>query len=150
MLNCVLDPSPEAIAKAPDIMQRLAEARLWIATNGKQGSPAVLDDEDLRPLPKVFVDTTLVALSAKRACGIGVDFHGAQLQGANFTGADLRHADFTGADLRGASFANANLLHARFAQADLRPLALDNGGAVNVNLTEAKVSGAAFRESVRA
>ena len=125
--NCVLDPSREAIARAGELIGRIAAGAKWIRTNGAEGHPAVLDGEDLRPLANAFEDSQLAAMSAKDACAIGVSFRGAQLQGAKFDGADLRDADFTGADLRGASFQNAKLWHALFKDADLRPLQLAQG-----------------------
>ena len=125
--NCVLDPSPEAVARAAELIARLSEGAKWIRSNGAEGYPAVLDGEDLRPLGGAFEKGQLAAMSAREACGIGVSFRGARLQGAKFDGADLRDADFSGADLRGASFQNAKLWHARFDEADLRPLALAQG-----------------------
>ena len=66
----------------------------------------------------------------RRARAIGLDFSGAQLQGAVFDSADLRGAVFEGADLRGASFRGARLSHARFSRADLnRRWSVPNGKA---------------------
>ena len=127
LANCVLDPTPEAFKRIAELKARLSEAAHWVATHGKEGRPAVLDGEDLRPMDDAFHKAGLTALSAKGARAIGVSFHGAQLQGASFENADLREADFGGADLRGASFRGANLNHARFIQADVRPLPLPSG-----------------------
>ena len=80
-------------------------------------------------------------------CAIGVNFRGAQLQGAKFDAADLRDADFSGADLRGASFRGAKLWHAKFADADLRPLALTKGVRV-VDLSDAQYSSDALIAAV--
>jgi uncharacterized protein YjbI with pentapeptide repeats len=137
--NCILDPSPDAIARAADLSDRLAAARRWISTKGAEGGPAILDGEDLRPLGDSFENALLPAMSAKAARGIGVSFRGTQLQGAKFDKADLRDADFSGADLRGASFRGANLWHAKFADADLRPLPLAKGVRV-VDLSDARYS----------
>jgi uncharacterized protein YjbI with pentapeptide repeats len=136
--NCVLDPSREAVARADELVARLAAGTKWILSNGKEGHPVVLDGEDLRPLGDVFEKRQLAAMSARDVCAVGVSFRGAQLQGAKFDGADLRDADFTGADLRGASFQNAKLWHARFDGTDLRPLHLAQG------LREVDFSGAAY------
>ena len=145
--NCILDPSPDAIARAADLGERLAGARRWIVTNGAEGGPAVLDGEDLRPLGDSFENAILPALSAKAARGIGVNFCGAQLQGAKFDMADLRNADFSGADLRGASFRGANLWHAKFTDADLRPLPLARG-VREVDLSDAQFSADALTAAV--
>jgi uncharacterized protein YjbI with pentapeptide repeats len=117
LATCVVDPTPEAIARKGELLKQLESARCWIESGGKDGRPAILDGEDLRPLAAVMRGRALTAMSAKRARAIGVDFSGTQLQGANFEGADLRDADFTGADLRGATFRGANLRHARFETA---------------------------------
>ena len=125
--NCILDPSPEAVARTAELRERIAAARRWLSTRGAEGGPAIMDGEDLRPLGDAFENGLLAAMSAKGACGIGLSFRGAQLQGAKFDMADLRGADFTGADLRGVSFRGAKLWHAKFTGADLQPLPLANG-----------------------
>ena len=145
--NCILDPSRDAMARAVELSERLKAAKRWIATNGAEGGPAMLDGEDLRPLSDSFENAVLPAMSAKGACGIGVNFHGAQLQGAKFDTADLRDADFSGADLRGASFREANLWHAKFTDADLRPLPLARG-VREVDLTHARYSTDALAAAV--
>ena len=147
--NCVRDPSPEAVGKVADLCERLAAARRWMTTQGAEGAPAVLDGEDLRPLQNIFERARLAALSAKNICGIGVNFRGAQLQGARFDGSDLRDADFAGADLRGASFHGAKLWHANFTGADLRALPLAKGDRA-VDLEEAQYGVEALATAVRA
>ncbi len=143
LANCVLDPSPTSLQRVAELTERLVSAARWIATNGKEGLPARLDGEDLRPMGEAFEKAQLTALSAKGACALGVSFAGAQLQGARFDNADLRDADFSGADLRGASFHGANLNHARFAAADMRPLPLASG-VRTVDLTDASHGEDAF------
>jgi len=125
--GCVFDPDADARSRAPVLLWALQRAAEWVASNGERSEPAVLDDEDLRPLAGAFRGRPLQALSAKRARAIGLDFSGAQLQGAMFDLADLRGAVFEGADLRGASFRGAKLSHARFSRADLTPLVGANG-----------------------
>ncbi len=137
LLNCVLNPTPEAITQAGVLIGRLDEADRWYATNAAEGRGAVLDGEDLRPLGAIFEQRRLTAMSAKRTLAVGVSFKGAQLQGACFDDADLRDADFTRADLRGASFRGANLHHARFDDADMRPLPLSTGGFRAVDFEDA-------------
>ena len=145
--NCVLDPTREAIARSTELIERLAAGTKWFLSNGAEGRPAVLDEEDLRPLGDAFENSQLAAMSAKDVCAIGVSFRGAQLQGVRFDGADLRDADFTGADLRGASFQNAKLWHARFEDADLRPLQLTQG-LRRIDLNGAAYAPNAFADSV--
>jgi uncharacterized protein YjbI with pentapeptide repeats len=149
LAHCLLDPTAAAIRRAAELLDRLEAAELWITSDGAEGRPARLDGEDLRPLGRVFPRRRLTALSADRACAVGVSFAGAQLQGASFDGADLRDADFTGADLRGASMRGAKLRHARFRECDLRPLPLAHGGARAVDLDGADQVDDCFAESRR-
>ncbi|HEY2658286.1 MAG TPA: pentapeptide repeat-containing protein [Caulobacteraceae bacterium] len=135
--GCVVDPSPRAIQRAPQLMERLEAADIWVETGGANGDAADLDDEDLRPLGAAFAGRRLTAISARRVCAVGMSFAGAQLQGGRFDDADLRDVDFTGADLRGASFRGARLRYARFQDVDMRPLPLTNGGVRLVDLTGA-------------
>ena len=146
--GAVIDPSPAAVAKIFELRARLEAAEAWIRSNGKTGGAANLDDEDLRPLEAAFEGRRLTALSAQRACGIGICFAGAQLQAAKFDGADLRAADFSGADLRGASFRGANLHHAKFDDANLRGLPLGADRQASVDLTEAKYGMTAFAKAI--
>jgi uncharacterized protein YjbI with pentapeptide repeats len=146
----VVDPSPVALGRAPELLNRISSAARWVETDGEQDRAANLDGEDLRPLAGAFVNRQLTALSARRVCAIGVNFAGAKLQGANFEGADLREADFTGADLRGATFRGAKLWYAQFSKADVRPLSLDNGSSRSIDLTEALFSRDCFAASVQA
>lgn len=146
--GCVRDPTPEALSRVKELRERLVRAKRWISSRGTEGAPAVLDGEDLRVLEGAFENTPLAGMSARGACGIGVNFRGAQLQGSKFDGADLRDADFSGADLRGASFRGANLWHADFTQADIRPLPLTKGERP-VDLEEAQYGSDALAAAVR-
>ncbi len=148
LAKCVMPPSQTALQRVAELKGRLAAAARWLATDGAEGRPAVLDGEDLRTLDVAFENARLTALSAKEACAIGVCFKGAQLQAANFEKADLRDADFSGADLRGACLRGANLSHARFEGADLRPLPLPSGDR-SVDLAEATYLESAFASSLR-
>lgn len=146
--RCVMDPTPGAVRRAGELLVRIGHNRLWVESNGRSGRPAVLDDEDLRPLGAALAEQPLTALSARRCQAVGVDFREAQLQGACLDGADLRGADFTEADLRGASFVGARLSHARFAGADLRGLMLPGGQCREVDVSGAEMSPRAFDEAV--
>ena len=137
LAGAITEPSAEASAHATELKALLDVHQLWIRTGGREGAPANLDGEDLRPLQSYFAGRHLTALSARNAIAIGVNFAGCKLQGARFDGADLRDADFSQGDLRAASFRAAQLAHARFANADLRPLILKEGRRHRVDLWEA-------------
>jgi uncharacterized protein YjbI with pentapeptide repeats len=147
--GCVLDITAQAAARFDELQSRLAAHQQWIATQGQQGRPAVLDGEDLRPLHKLLVGRPMSGLSARNAVGIGIDFSGSQLQAAKFDGADLRGANFSKADLRGASFKDAKLLHADFDGADLRALQLATGTTLLPNLEGAEVTNEQLHNSIR-
>jgi len=142
--GCITDASQESVARANVLKQDIEAHQRWMDGREKSGKPAVLDDEDLRPLQDFLARRALAALSARKAVAIGVDFSGCELQGARFDGADLRDANFTGADLRGASFVGANLHHARFDRANLTSLALANGTPLATNLSSAKANADQF------
>jgi uncharacterized protein YjbI with pentapeptide repeats len=153
--DCVLDVSAQALAKSADLKTRLDAHHKWVATEGKLGTAAVLDGEDLRPLRKEFAGRSLIGLSARQAVAIGISFAGCQLQGAKFDGADLRDADFADTDLSGASLKGAKLGHARFDRANLRNLQLLSGEVARPDLTgadaaEEQFQGAHLDENVSA
>lgn len=137
LAGAVTEPSAQSVARAIDLKSMIDFHQLWIRTGGREGSPAVFDGEDLRPLQSYLAGRHLTGLSARNAVAIGVNFAGCQLQGARFDGADLRDADFSDADLRAASFRGARLTHARFSKADLRPLILTDGRKRQVDLWDA-------------
>jgi uncharacterized protein YjbI with pentapeptide repeats len=138
---CVTDPSPEALARVPEIRRVLDQAERWIATAGREGDRGRLDALDLRPAGDVFRTRGLGGLSARNAVAVGVDFSGSELQGAIFDGADLRGASFVGADLRGASFVGAKLSHALFTGADTGPLPTRDGGGRPTRFDGASLQG---------
>ena len=144
--TCVLSPSPEALDRAARLVAVLEEARAWVSSAGRRGAPGVLDGEDLRTISQTLPGRNLAGLSARGACGVGVDFSGCRLEGANFEGADLRGARFEGANLRGASFKNARLAHARFKGANLEPLILPDSRRHPPNFTGAQLARADFTD----
>jgi uncharacterized protein YjbI with pentapeptide repeats len=150
LAKSVLDPGKDAMDRVPELLARLSSAGRWVQTDGERDHAANLDGEDLRTLGDALANRPLTALSARRACAIGVSFAGSQLQGANFDGSDLRETDFTGADLRGASFKGAKLWHAKFDKADVRPLSLGNGSTRAVDLTDAVFTRNCFAASLQA
>lgn len=139
--GCVLDPTPEALERAPLLRQKIDAHEGWVTSGTRQGAPADISGEDVRPPYGLFPGRALTALCARGIIALSVDFNKCQLQGANFENADLRDSSFEDADLRGANFRGAKLAHARFAGADLGPLMLRGGTAKPVDL-----SGAIFAE----
>ena len=144
--GCILAPGPEAMARRATLLAALDCAAQWVQSDGRRGAPAVMNDEDLRALGPVFQGLTLTAMSARRACGIDVDFSGCGLQGAAFDEADLRGANFEGADLRGASFRDAKLSHARFKDAQFGSLELSEGRRHAANFEGASLEGVRLDE----
>lgn len=142
--GCVLDVTPEAMAKAEDLKARIISHELWISSEGANGKTETLDGEDLRPLQDFAAGRRLTGLSMRNATALNLNFSDARLQAAKFDGADLRGANFSGCDLRGASFKNANLSHATFAKARLGPLKLASGGELAIVLTGALASSQQF------
>jgi uncharacterized protein YjbI with pentapeptide repeats len=145
--GCVFGPDPAALGRVEMIRERLRRGEAWAQTGGRDGAPASIDDEDLRPLRGAFRGRVLTALSARRVRAFNLDFTGSSLQGAVFDGADLRGAVFDNCDLRGASFEDARLSHARFAGADLAPLLLPDGRPHPVNFTGAALHRTDFSAS---
>jgi uncharacterized protein YjbI with pentapeptide repeats len=140
LANCVTDVTEAAMAKAGELKLRLDAHHAWITSNGKSGSPANLDREDLRPLESVLAGRSLAGMSCRKAIAIGVDFSACQLQAAHFDGADLRDCNFSHADVRGASFKSARLAHARFEKANLRNLPLSTGATKETDFSGADVT----------
>lgn len=147
-VDCVFDIKPEARARAEMIRSKIAGHQDWVISNGRNGSGANLDGEDLRPVSDQFTGRSLVGLAARGTLGIGVDFSGCQLQGAKFDGADLRAANFSGADLCGASFYGAKLNHACFERARIGNLPLRSGALLPPNFTEAEVDADQFQSAL--
>src|SRR3990167_10255032 len=50
MLGAIGATSSEAMAKAPSLLDQALANHLWCKTGGREGRPAILDGEDLRPL----------------------------------------------------------------------------------------------------
>jgi uncharacterized protein YjbI with pentapeptide repeats len=146
--GCILDVSQAAGEKAAALAAALDAHEMWVVSDGKQGAPAVLDGEDLRPLCKAFAGRRLTALCARKVLAIGVDFSRCQLQGAKFLGADLRDAVFSGADLAGASFREAKLAHAGFARAKIVKLMLLGGNHIAPDFAEAEIVEDQFQSAV--
>lgn len=127
LAGCLRDPDAVALSRLDEILRRLEDGDAWVTSDGARGAPTVLDGFDLRPAKGQFAGRVLPGFTARSIIGVGVDFNGAQLQGAVFDGADLRGAVFRDADLRGASFRDAQLAHADFTDANLDRLPLARG-----------------------
>lgn len=146
--DCVMPPTPLAIAAREQILFSLSAHEAWVASDARRGTRAVLDGMDLRPVASQIGKYKLTALSARKAIAAGIDFSCTELQGANFEGADLRGASFEGADLRGVRFKGALVQHARFLGADMRPLALKSGEILATDLSDTAFSPAQQAEAV--
>jgi len=147
--TCLLDPLPGIVSRAQELQETVRQHELWAATGSLSGAPAVIDNEDIRPLKNVLKRRELTAISARGVVAAGCNFSFTRLQGANFSDADLRDCNFEGADLRGAIFRGARLAHAVFDRADLRPLALVNGGVQPLDLTDAEFVEGQFAATIR-
>ena len=121
--------------EASKLKQVLDQHKLWLETNGVQGTRANLRGANLE----------------------GANLEGANLEGANLSGEDLRYANLTGADLRhvnlyyanltGAILRDAKLNGANLYNADLRGAILEDANLedvsfINANLTGANLTGA--------
>jgi uncharacterized protein YjbI with pentapeptide repeats len=143
--DCVLDVPAEAKSKAAELKAKLEIHHTWVSSDGKLGSAAVFDGEDLRPLSGELAGRCLIGLSARKVMAIGVSFAGCQLQGAKFDGADLRDADFTAADLSGASLKGTKLGYAKFDKAILHNLRLLSGEILRPDLSGAEATEEQFQ-----
>jgi len=149
LAESIRDILPQAMAKCDDLKSKIEAHQQWIITQGKEGCPAVLDGEDLRPMHEFFTGRRLSGLSARHVVGIGLDFSESQLQAAKFEGADLRGANFSRADLRGASFKGAKLAHANFEGADLGALEMANGTKLLPDLAGAELMDQQLHNAIR-
>jgi uncharacterized protein YjbI with pentapeptide repeats len=147
--DCVLDATPQSMAKVEEFRLKLDAHQQWVSTNGQQGGLGSLDGEDVRPVSALFTGRILTGICMRKAVCIGIDFSGSQIQGAKFNGADLRGANFSGVDLRGTSFEGANLVHANFDGADLRALQLGHGATLGSNFKGANVTNDQLQNAIR-
>ena len=120
---------------ATELKSILANHKLWIDTNGKQGNFANLRGAYLS-------GADLAGANLYHADLEGADLTGAYLRDAYLTRADLTHADLTGAYLRGANLTRADLRGADLRGADLRGADLTGANLLDAILTDAKIDGA--------
>ena len=135
---------------ATELKSILANHKLWIDTNGKQGNFANLRGAYLSGAYLSGAD--LAGANLRGADLVGADLTGAYLRDAYLTRADLTHADLTGAYLRGADLYRADLRGADLRGADLTSADLTGASLILANLegadlldailTDAKIDGA--------
>ena len=92
----------QSVAGARSLADELALHKIWLKSDGRQGSRADLSDGK-------FVGAALYSMNFERADLRRADFSDADLRNANFRNADLSEAVFASADLRGADFSGADL-----------------------------------------
>lgn len=102
----------QSVSSARSLADTLALHKIWLGSDGQQGSRADLSDEK-------FVGAVLR----------GMNFERAHLRRADFSNADLRNADFRNADLSEAVFVRADLRGADFSGADLTDISMRNCNA---------------------
>ncbi|GAA0535621.1 uncharacterized protein YjbI with pentapeptide repeats [Rhizomicrobium palustre] len=146
--GAILPPDSDALRNRSTILVQLKMHEHWVSSDGRNGSVALLDGKDLRPVAALIGKFKLTAISARDVIAAGTDFSCTELQGANFEGADLRGASFEGADLRGARFKGAKLQHAKFLGADMRPLELKSGGNKACDVSESNFSAEQRAEAI--
>ncbi len=133
---------------ATELKSILANHKLWIDTNGKQGNfanlrGAYLSGADLAGANLYHADLSDADLTGAylrdayltRADLTHADLTGAYLRGANLTRADLRGADLRGADLRGADLRGADLTGANLLDAILTDAKIDGANLTGADLT---------------
>lgn len=146
--HCITDPAPELKARLPRLIALLDAAEQWAKSEGREGSPANFEGEDIRLLAQHMKGRVLTGINLSKTIAVSTDFTGCELQAAKFDGADLRGASFAGADLRGASFAGANLAHANFTRANLLALTLQSGVTMPTIFERALLDRANFHEAL--
>ena len=100
---------------ATELKSILTEHKLWLESNGKQGTRAILRGANLR---------------------------GANLKGANLNDANLTRANLTRANLNDANLTRANLTRANLVGADLTRANLQGADLWDANLFRANLNGA--------
>lgn len=109
------------VGARPDLDAALAAHRRWVASDGGDGSPAILRQGDFS----------------------GADLRGALLRGADLSGSRFRSASLIGADLQGADLTGCDFQGADLARADLRSALLRDA-----NFRDAGLAGADLSDSL--
>ena len=97
-----------------ELNERIAQHKLWLDTDGKEGDRFVAYERHLRGVSLVDADLRCASLQ------------GADLRDANLLGARLSYADLSGADLSGADLSGADLRHADLFKADIQRVNLQH------------------------
>src|SRR4029077_11992046 len=133
---------PVRVLSADEIEQMLAEHRLYLETEYRQGHRANFASADLSG--QDFSGLNLRGIKMDRAVLRSADFSGARLQRANLIGVISLEARFDGADLTGARLSGANLISASFenaclANSDMEFALMANGRLQCTRLREADI-----------
>lgn len=129
---------PAAIAIRPDLSVILAEHRRWAASEGVEGTCAILRRENLTGADlqgAMLRGANLSGSRLRNAVLMDADLQGADLSGCDFQGADLSRADMRSSLLRDANFRDASLAGADLTDA----LSLLGGQLGGANLSGAKL-----------
>ena len=100
-----------------ELNERIAQHKLWLDTESKEGNRFVAPERYLRGVSLVDADLRCASFQgadlrdadlsgAKLRCS---NLRGADLRDADLSGVDIRHADLRGADLSGADIRGANI-----------------------------------------
>ena len=92
----------QAIPRAWSLAEVLALHKIWLESDGQEGSRAVLSG-------RKFAREVLCGMNFERAELRRADFRGADLRNANLRNSDLSQAMLDNADLRGADFSGSDL-----------------------------------------
>lgn len=96
----------QSIASAGLLADALALHKIWLESDGQQGSRADLSDEKF--VGNVLCDMNFEPADLRRADFSSADLRNADLNEALSASTDPRGADFSGADLTGISMRNCN------------------------------------------
>jgi hypothetical protein len=121
--------------EASKLKKILEQHKLWIETNGVQGTRADLHSANL-------TGAYLYGANLYRADLRGADLRGANLKDANLPTVNFSGADLTGAYLKGAILYGANLQGANLYHANLTGANLYDANLWRANLTDANLGGA--------
>src|SRR5437762_2555993 len=106
---------PVRVLSRDEIEQMLAEHRLYLETEWRQGHRANFASADLSG--QDFSGLNLRGIKMDRAVLTGADFTGTELQRANLIGVISQEVRFDRADLSGARLSGANLVSASLEDA---------------------------------
>ena len=126
--------------EASKLNEILDQHRLWIETNGMQGTSANLINADLTGATLEFA--RLHGANLYGANLYGANLTGAFLTGATLTSAKLINTDLQDANLRGANLYGASLYGAKLNRANLSGANLHAANLTHADLTHADLTGA--------